>query len=51
MHIHHKHNILISEQQATDTNPLFDLAYIPSDLQHIPWLISFLHELLAHTTG
>jgi hypothetical protein len=36
IHIHHRHNILISEQQVTDTNPLFDLAYIPRDLQHIP---------------
>jgi hypothetical protein len=36
MHICYKHNILISEQQVTDTNPLFDLAYIPRDLQHIP---------------
>jgi len=27
MHIHYEHNILISEQQITDTNPLFDLAY------------------------
>jgi hypothetical protein len=26
MHIHYKHNILISEQQVIDTNPLFDLA-------------------------
>jgi hypothetical protein len=52
MHIHHKHNILIPEQQVTDTNPLFNLAYTPHDLQHIPWLISFLHrELHAHTTG
>jgi hypothetical protein len=36
MHIHYKNNILISEQQVTDTNPLFDLAYIPRDLQHTP---------------
>jgi hypothetical protein len=36
MNIHYKHNILISEQQVTDTIPLFDLAYIPRDLQHIP---------------
>jgi hypothetical protein len=36
IHIHHRHNILISEQQVTDTNPLFELAYIPRDLQHIP---------------
>ena len=34
MLIYHKHNILISEQQVTDTNPLFDLAYISRDLQH-----------------
>ena len=33
MHIHYKHNILISKQQVTDTNPLFDLARIPRDLQ------------------
>ena len=25
-----------SEQQVTATNPLFDLAYIPRDLQHTP---------------
>jgi hypothetical protein len=36
MHIHYNHNILISEQQGIDTNPLFDLAYIPRDLQHTP---------------
>jgi hypothetical protein len=28
----HGFNISISEQQVTDTNPLFDLAYIPRDL-------------------
>ena len=31
-HIHHKQTILISEQQVTDTNSLFDLAHIPRDL-------------------
>ena len=36
MHIHYKHNILISEQQVIDTNPLFDQAHIPRDLQHTP---------------
>jgi len=36
MQIHYKYNILISEQQVTDTNPLFDLDYKPRDLQHIP---------------
>jgi hypothetical protein len=36
MHLHHKRSTLISEQQVNDTNPLFDLANIPRDLQHIP---------------
>jgi hypothetical protein len=36
IHMHHRQNISISKQQVTDTNPLFDLAYIPRDLQHIP---------------
>jgi hypothetical protein len=36
IHMHHKHELLISEQQATDTNPLFDLAIIPRDLQNTP---------------
>jgi len=36
MHIHHKQNILISEQRVSDTNPLFDLAYIPRDLPNVP---------------
>ena len=35
MDLHHKHSTLIYEQQVNDTNPLFDLAYIPRDLQHI----------------
>jgi hypothetical protein len=36
IHIHHRHNVLISEKQVTDTNTFFDLVYLPSDLQHIP---------------
>ena len=36
IHMHYKHSILISEQQVTDTNPLFKLARIPRDLQGIP---------------
>ena len=36
MHIYHKQHILISEQQITDTNPIFDLAHIPRDLPGIP---------------
>jgi hypothetical protein len=34
IHLHHKNNILIAEQQANDTNPLFELATIPRDLVH-----------------
>jgi len=30
---HYKQGLLIPEQQVTDTNPLFDLATIPRDLQ------------------
>ena len=35
IHLHHKHNILIAEQQANDTNPLFELASTPRDLVHL----------------
>jgi len=33
MHMHYKQDILIPEQQVTDTNPFFDLATIPCDFQ------------------
>jgi hypothetical protein len=33
MNMHYQQGLLISEQQVTDTNPLFDLAIIPRDLQ------------------
>jgi len=36
IHIHHKHNVLIGQQQAIDANPLFELASIPRDLMHVP---------------
>jgi len=36
MQMYHKHNILIAEQQVTDTNPQFELDRTPSDLQRIP---------------
>jgi hypothetical protein len=36
MQLHHRRGTLVPEQQVNDTNPLFDLAYIPRDLQHIP---------------
>ena len=32
IHLHHRHNILIGEQQANDSNPLFELASTPRDL-------------------
>jgi len=35
-HIHHKHDILIGEQQVIDVNPFFELASIPRDLMHVP---------------
>jgi hypothetical protein len=33
MNMHYKQGLLISEQQITETNPLFDLPIIPRDLQ------------------
>jgi len=38
IYLHCKHDTLVPEQQVNDTNPLFNLAYIPRDLQHIPWI-------------
>ena len=35
IHLHHKHNILIAEQQANDTNPLIVLASISRDPIHL----------------
>jgi hypothetical protein len=34
IYMHYNNNRLISEQQVTDSNPLFDQAYIPHDLQN-----------------
>jgi len=34
IHLHHRHDILIAEQQANDTNPLFELVSVPCDLVH-----------------
>jgi hypothetical protein len=36
MNMHYKQGLLIPEQQVTYTNPLFDLAIIPRDLQSTP---------------
>jgi hypothetical protein len=35
IHLRHKHNIMIAEQQANDANPLFELASTPRDLVHL----------------
>jgi hypothetical protein len=36
MNMHYKQDSLISKQQITDTNPLFNLAITPRDLQNTP---------------
>jgi hypothetical protein len=55
MHMHHERDILISEEQTTDTNPIFDLAIIPRDLpnnlQHSSLVLYFRCWLqLVHLT-
>ena len=37
IHLHHRHNILIDEQQANDNNLLFELASIRRDLMQPAW--------------
>jgi len=52
MNILYKQGLLISEQQVTDTNPLFDLATVPRDLQATsPNSSSQLVAPGTHTTG
>jgi hypothetical protein len=34
--MHHKQDLLIFEQQSSDTNPLFELAVTPHRLHSIP---------------
>jgi hypothetical protein len=34
--MHHKQDLLIFEQQSSDTNPLFELAITPHSLHSIP---------------
>ena len=52
MNMLYKQGILISEQQVTDTNPLFDLAIVPRDLQATsPNSSSQLVAPSTHTTG
>jgi len=48
----YKQGLLISEQQVTDNNPLFDLATVPRDLQATsPNSSSQLAAPETHTTG
>jgi len=52
MNMLHKQGLLISEKQVTDTNPLFDLATIPCDLQATS--LNSSSQLITpdtHTTG
>jgi hypothetical protein len=52
MNMHYKQKLLISEQQITDTNPLFDLAIIPRDLQNTPQHSTSPPSVAyTHTTG
>jgi len=51
MNMHYKQGLLIHEQQVTDTNPLFDLATIPRDLQTSPNSSSQPAGPYTHTTG
>jgi len=52
MDILYKQGLLISEQQVTDNNPLFDLATVPRDLQATsPNSSSQLAAPETHTTG
>jgi len=52
MYMHYKQGILIPEQQVTDTNPLFDFATIPRDLQATSTDSSFQTVVpYTHTTG
>jgi len=52
MNMHYKQGLLISEQQVMDTNPLFDLAIIPRDLQATsPNSSSQPVAQYTHTTG
>jgi hypothetical protein len=52
MNMHYKQGLLISEQQVTDTNPLFGLAIIPRDLKATSPNSSSQHAAeYTHATG
>jgi len=52
MNMHYKQGLQIPEQHLTDTNPLFDLATIPHDLQTTsPNSSSQPAGLYTYTTG
>ena len=48
IHLHHRLNILIAEQQANDTNPLFELASLPRDLVQFAYQYT-LTQCTVHT--
>jgi hypothetical protein len=51
MQLHRKLNILISEQQVTECNSLYELAYTPRDLQphSYPWTDAHSNSPLPHS--
>jgi hypothetical protein len=52
IHMHHKQDLLICEQQASDINPLFQLALKPHNLHSIPPLCTALTGAIdIHTKG
>ena len=52
MNMHYKQGLLIPGQQVTDTNPLFNLAIVPHDLQTTPLHSSSQHDAVrTNTTG
>jgi hypothetical protein len=52
IHMHHKQDLLISEQQSSDTNPLFELAVTSHSLHSIPPRSTVLTDTIdTHTKG
>jgi hypothetical protein len=52
IHMHHKQDLLISEQHSSDTNPLFELAVTPHSLHNIPPCSTALTDTIdTHTKG
>jgi hypothetical protein len=52
IHMHHKQDLLISEQQSSDTNPFFELAVTPHSLHSIPpRSVALTDTIDTHTKG